>query len=191
MRSSAHFSTGLIIWFLINSIQNSISIENTFFLMTSTIFLDIDIIGSRLFSEKNHRRYFTHSPIFWGIILVIGFLLSFDNIFWFGFGCFLHILLDILDWGIPYLPTKNSSLLPHILQVENNSISERDFSEIYWSNHTILRLEQLFFFVSLLIIFVLFIFNTYISFMFLLVSFFLLTSIISILDFVNSKRVTI
>jgi hypothetical protein len=155
----------------------------------SIIFLDIDIIGKNFVSEKNHRRYITHSPVFWAIVFVISYLFSFEVLFWLSFGCFLHIILDILDWGIPYLPTKNSSLLPHLLHVKPTMNSENDFSDIYWSNINILRLEQLFFFVSILIIIVLIITSTSISHMLLFSVLFLFTSIISIFDYVNSKNV--
>jgi hypothetical protein len=155
--------------------------------MMAIVFLDIDIIGKKIFSEKNHRRYITHSPIFWVVVMIISYLFSIEVFFWIGLGSFSHLVLDILDWGIPYLPTKYSGLFPHLLQVKSTFNSEKDFSYIYWNNIIILRLEQLFFLASILIIVVLFINYTDISFLLLFMSLFLFTSIISIPDYVNSK----
>ncbi|MHA1984879.1 MAG: hypothetical protein ACW967_11020, partial [Candidatus Hodarchaeales archaeon] len=136
-----------------------------------------------------HRRYITHSPVFWVIIVLISYVFSFEIVFWFGFGCFLHLILDIIDWGIPYLPTKNSRLIPHLLLVKSTMNSEKDFSVIYWRNINILRLEQLFFLTSIFIIIVLFFNNTDLAFMYLFVLFFLFTSIVSIYGFRNSRKI--
>ena len=123
-----------------------------------SVIIDIDVIFSMFIEEKNHRYYITHSFLFWVILIIIFLILRFTLTIFFDYFLYLiigiiwHLLLDLIDWGLPILPSKKVSriylgFLKEDANIEKNSSY---FLKTYWSNKLILSIELLLFASSLL-----------------------------------------
>jgi hypothetical protein len=95
MLLSAHLFSG-IAEYAILSIAGLIPNDFLFllFVISCSIMPDFDIFFSSL-----HRNLLTHTPFFWGCILVV--IIAFNQSLWILiFPFFIHLALDTLDYGV-------------------------------------------------------------------------------------------
>ncbi|OLS22723.1 MAG: hypothetical protein HeimC3_29970 [Candidatus Heimdallarchaeota archaeon LC_3] len=186
MRPSGHFYSGLIFWFILFILNNSYSYYNTFFFITAVIVLDLDYLGKFIFVEQNHRRYLSHSPVLWSLILIGAFFFQNNLLFWISLGFLVHVLVDTIDWGIFLLPTKNARITPHLLEVHESMKIEKDFSRVYWNNKVIFSIEVTLFLITTFVIIYLTILSINFYLLVYLSAIFVITSSLSFIDYKNS-----
>jgi hypothetical protein len=116
------------------------------------VFLDIDVLGKIFLTQRNHRRYFTHHPLFWLVMTFIFVVASASPLFWLSIGCLVHVVPDLLDWGVPIFPFRDLPLSPHILPDLDEKSTENDFSTVYWQNSFLRSLEGILFLSTLIIL---------------------------------------
>lgn len=98
MHINSHFAVGIIIASFLNNFLNFNFIEFTFIVVFSFI-CDFDVIFIKYTKEKNHRMFISHSIIPSCSIITLGLILRWIPLFFGGFVYFIHILIDIIDWG--------------------------------------------------------------------------------------------
>ena len=141
MRPSAHFSSAIIFLSIISFFYVKLSMVDWLLFLGGTIGIDLDYLLRFVFKEQNHRKYWTHSPIFWVILLILVYFLRISWIFWAVAGILLHLLLDIIDWGLYLSPYNKNALFPYLFRAYPKLSSEKEFSFYYWRNPAIVTIE--------------------------------------------------
>jgi len=140
MHPHVHLAIALSVGFLLE-LQSE---EFLVFVISSTI-IDLDIVFTSLtpYNYKNHRLFPSHWISLWVGITFIG-LLS-HLIFWIGIGGFLHLMLDLPDWGLPVFAPVSLKLSPHLLSTPttDSSHSWKWFLQKYYENKLIVLIEIL------------------------------------------------
>jgi len=104
---------------------------------------DIDFIFSRFSKYKNHRKLLTHFPSIYLIGSILSFFISIPT-FWVFLGCFLHTLIDILDFEIyPLAPICAKSYSIIGINYENIAFqgSFFHFLKAYYKNQKVIAFE--------------------------------------------------
>lgn len=142
MRPTAHLHFSLIIVFLLEMYSTNFLNIYAVFLVCGSVFIDGDILLKIFFKERNHRRYVTHSILFWFILGVIFYLSKVYYLYFFTIGVMFHLLLDLVDWGLPLIPhLPNQKLTPHLLKRDDDENRKKAYINIYWKNKIILLIE--------------------------------------------------
>ena len=126
--------------------------------LAGSVLIDLDSFLSTFLKEKNHRFYIFHSLLFWIFLSIVFLILRytttefFDYFLYFGLGAICHLLLDLLDWGLPLLPIpKFRKIYLGILKEENLEVKpEYYFLKKYWNSKVMIFIELLFFSLSFL-----------------------------------------
>ena len=105
MHSSVHYGLG-IIFAGITSLLIPINFWIVAIIILSAIFADFDIFLKNYAQDGNHRMLLTHSIYLPILLLVIGIISSSIIIIMAGISYFLHIVIDLLDWGTNVFYTK-------------------------------------------------------------------------------------
>jgi hypothetical protein len=139
MLLSAHFFSGISL-FAILSIAGLVHNDYLFLLLlvSCSIIPDFDIFFSSL-----HRNLFTHTPFFWGSILVV--IIVFNQSLWILlFPFFVHLVLDTIDYGVMLLyPFSKKTYGLKILENEpvSHSKSQVAFLREYLTNRKMIYAE--------------------------------------------------
>ncbi len=98
MHINSHFAVGVIIASFLNYFFKFNMFE--FFLIVFFSFLcDFDVFLAKFAKDNNHRMLITHSIIPSCIIILLGLVFSWTILIITGFAYFIHIFIDIFDWG--------------------------------------------------------------------------------------------
>ena len=65
----------------------------------SAFVCDFDVFFSKYAKDHNHRNLITHSIIPSIIVIVLGIVFNWPALVISGFALFLHIFVDLFDWG--------------------------------------------------------------------------------------------
>lgn len=98
MHINSHFAVGIIIASFLNNFLNFNFIEFTSIVVFSFI-CDFDVIFIKYTKVKNHRMFISHSIIPSCFIITLGLILKWIPLFFGGLVYFIHILIDVIDWG--------------------------------------------------------------------------------------------
>ena len=147
MRPTGHIHSASIALALLLVYNDHISLTNMILFLCGSILVDIDIIFSYVSpSRKNHRKFLTHYPPIYLILILVFVFLEISSLVWFIGGVLFHLCFDWFDWGLPYVPLyPNAKLTPHLLTEPVHVNDEMYFFEEYWSNKIILILEAILF----------------------------------------------
>jgi len=132
----------------------------------SAFLSDFDVFFSRYAKDHNHRNLITHSIIPSAIIIVVGLVFYWPALIISGFAYFMHVVVDMFDWGINlfYFPKKTygprlfmsneeEENLSKILTQYKNGVSFFDFK--YYNSKVALIIEALLFILMVFFIIVL------------------------------------
>ena len=72
-------------------------------IVSSAFFSDFDVFFSKYAKDYNHRNLITHSIIPSGIFFALGIMFNWPALIFSGFGLFMHVFLDLFDWGTNFL----------------------------------------------------------------------------------------
>lgn len=152
MLPSAHYFSGVAIFALLSALR---IIPMNFLYLSLIIILsiipDIDFVIT-----SSHREVFTHSPIFWIVIIVVAIL--FQPSSWIiAIPLSAHLLLDTVDWGLMiFYPFSSKKYGLKFLEKEAAGESERFTSYLmeYVSHPRLLYLEFAIMILSLLLLLV-------------------------------------
>ena len=122
----------------------------------SAFLSDFDVFFSRYAKDHNHRNLITHSIIPSVILIIVGLLISWPALIISGIAFFIHVFVDLFDWGtnLFYFPKKTygprllmskeeEENLSEILSQYKNGASFFDLK--YYGNKVALSIEALLF----------------------------------------------
>ena len=158
MRPTAHFHSSLFLLGVIYLNMPDFSWILGIIFLAGSVLIDLDSFLSTFLKEKNHRFYIFHSLLFWIFLSIVFLILRytttefFDYFLYFGLGAICHLLLDLLDWGLPLLPIpKFRKIYLGIIKEENLEVKpEYYFLKKYWNSKVMIFIELLFFSLSFL-----------------------------------------
>jgi len=142
----SHLACGIILTAFLNHFFKIGLIEIAVVLIFS-VFIDLDIIMTFYSEEKNHRKFLTHTPIFW--IAILSPLLLFSEKALFAIlAVILHIFLDYLDWGIMLFYPLSDRFYGGIIRTDfpDQKLSKPEieiYIEAYIQNKKIMNLEKI------------------------------------------------
>lgn len=129
--------------------------------MVSAFLSDFDVFFAKYAKDQNHRNLITHSIIPSVIIIILGLMISWPALIIGGFAYFMHVIVDMFDWGtnLFYFPKKTfgprlfmskeeEENLSKILSQYKNGASYFDFK--YYNSKVALSIE-VFLFVLMMI----------------------------------------
>jgi hypothetical protein len=129
---------------------------------------DFDVFLSKYAKDGNHRNLITHSIIPSILIILLGFIFKWPALIISGFSYFIHILIDLFDWGTNFfyffkktfgprlfIKKQEENLSEYLIQYKNPA-SFFDFK--YYNNKIALGIE-LFLFILMMIFIILFAFE--------------------------------
>ncbi|MHA1448630.1 MAG: metal-dependent hydrolase [Candidatus Hodarchaeales archaeon] len=144
----SHYFSALVII----SILNTSSDYTTIFLI-GAIAPDIDFAVT-LFTKGNHRDLLTHSFFLWLILIIVGSITGFFQLTIFSTGALLHLLLDLVDWGLrpfqPFSKVKTTGFLTP----KPEYITYKDFIKTYYRSKPVQIIDILLILSSVFFIFV-------------------------------------
>ena len=165
MHINSHFAIGVIIASIFNYFLGFCFFEFAE-IVFSAFLSDFDVFFSRYAKDQNHRNLITHSIIPSVIIIVLGLIFSWPALIISGFAYFIHVFVDMFDWGtnIFFFPKKTygprlfmskeeEENLSKILTQYKNGASFFDFK--YYNNKIALIIEALLFILMMVFIIVL------------------------------------
>jgi hypothetical protein len=122
----------------------------------SAFVCDFDVFFSKYAKDNNHRNLITHSIIPSLIVIVLGIIFNWPALIISGFTLFLHIFVDLFDWGTNlfyfskktigprlFISKEEQKNLPKYLAQYKNKESFFDFK--YYNNKLALIIEVLLF----------------------------------------------
>jgi len=156
---NVHAAVGIIIAMIFSSYLSDFEI---LYVIGVLVIIDFDYLLSRFAKNNNHRRLPTHTPILYGIFIIIGMLIFIFNVHLFNFTdswryitlfgiCgFIHVSMDSFDWGIMLFYPYSQNLIGGILNIprtkneQNNNIPLCYFVKTYYHSDIIKILEVIF-----------------------------------------------
>ncbi|MFX0069909.1 MAG: hypothetical protein ACFFAO_02355 [Candidatus Hermodarchaeota archaeon] len=92
----------------------------------SAFICDLDVFFSKYAKDHNHRNLFTHSIIPSITILILGIIFNWPALIISGFTYFIHVFVDIFDWGTNffYFPKKTFGPRLFMSQEEEEKLAE-------------------------------------------------------------------
>jgi len=158
MRPTTHFHSSLFLLGIIYLSIPEFSWVLGIIFLAGSVLIDLDTFLSSVLKEKNHRLYIFHSLLFWIFMSIIFLVLRFSTLEFFDYflafclGAIWHLLLDLIDWGLPLLPLhKFRKSYLGILKEKNLDDKSKDFFlKKYWNSKIIVIIESLFFALSFL-----------------------------------------
>ena len=77
-------------------------------IIVASFVCDLDIFFSKYAQDQNHRNLITHSILPSIFIIVLGLIFGWTALIFSGIAHFIHILVDLFDWGtnLLYFPRK-------------------------------------------------------------------------------------
>ena len=131
--------------------------------MFSAFLSDFDVFFSKYAKDQNHRNLITHSIIPSVILIGLGFLIYWPALIISGFAYFMHVFVDMFDWGtnLLYFPKKTygprlfmskeeEENLSNLLTQYKNGASFFDFK--YYNSKVALSIEALLFILMMVFI---------------------------------------
>ncbi len=145
----------MIIASIFHSIFNFCLIEYTL-IVASAFVSDLDVFFSKYAKDNNHRNLITHSIIPSSIVIVLGIVFNWPALVISGFALFLHVFVDLFDWGtnLFYFSKKTigprlfiskeeeKNLQEYLAQYKNK---ESFFDSKYYNNKVALTIEVILF----------------------------------------------
>jgi len=122
----------------------------------SSFINDLDVFFTKYAKDHNHRNLITHSIIPSSIIILIGLMISWPVLIIIGFVNFIHVFVDLFDWGtnLFYFPKKTFGPRLFISKEEEKNLAEylaqfknptSFFDFKYYNNKVALTLEVILF----------------------------------------------
>ncbi len=124
---------------------------------------DFDVFFSKYAKDHNHRNLITHSIIPSIIVIVLGIVFNWPALVISGFALFLHVFVDLFDWGTNlfyfskktigprlFISKEEEKNLPEYLAQYKNK--ESFFDSKYYNNKLALIIEVLLFVLMILCI---------------------------------------
>jgi len=126
---------------------------------------DFDVFFSKYAKDHNHRNLISHSIIPSIIIFIFGIIFNWPALFISGFSYFIHIFVDLFDWGTNFFYFQKKTLGPRLFmsKEEEENLSQylsqykspaSFFDFKYYNNKVALTIEALLF--VLMMIFIIF-----------------------------------
>ena len=129
----------------------------------SAFICDFDVFFSKYAKDHNHRNLITHSIIPSIIVIVLGMLVNWSALVISGFALFLHVFVDLFDWGTNlfffskktigprlFMSSEEQKNLADYLAQYKNKESFFDFK--YYNSKTALAIEVSLFILMMIII---------------------------------------
>ena len=93
--------------------------------MFAAFISDLDVFFSKYAKNNNHRNLITHSVIPSLILIILGFIFFWPALVISGFSYFIHIFVDLFDWGTNFFYFPHKTYGPRFLiRKEENNLSE-------------------------------------------------------------------
>ncbi|MHA1256389.1 MAG: metal-dependent hydrolase [Promethearchaeota archaeon] len=152
---NSHFALGVIVASISHYFLNFCLFEFVMIVFSAFI-CDFDVFFSKYAKDNNHRNLITHSIIPSIIVIVLGIAFNWPALILSGFTLFLHIFVDLFDWGTNlfyfskktigprlFISNEEQKNLPEYLAQYKNKESFFDFK--YYNNKLALIIEVLLF----------------------------------------------
>lgn len=75
---------------------------------------DFDVLFSKYAKDNNHRNLITHSVIPSIFIIILGLVLNLPVLIISGFAYFIHVLIDLFDWGTNFFYFQKKTFGPRL-----------------------------------------------------------------------------
>ena len=146
-----HFISGIIVGLLLN--LHITSSEAFILFIIGNILPDIDILMG-FYLKTNHRTFITHYISFYLFMAILSYMFL-PTFFWLVLGGIVHVLIDIIDWGVyPLAPFSNHKI--SLFDLDYNEISSSKtflgYLKNYYNTSSIIKTEVVVVLISIVVI---------------------------------------
>ena len=111
---NSHFAIGVIFASILHHFFDFTLLEFLIIIVASFV-CDLDIFFSKYAKDRNHRNLITHSIIPSIFIIVLGIIFGWTALIISGIAYFIHIFVDLFDWGTNFLYFPRKTYGPRFL----------------------------------------------------------------------------